>query len=84
MVPHTITNTITARRASMTTEQNKSDVKVTVEVTHTYEGKIDTFENATGWHIDEERQLHVRGTVGNLASYGVGCWTAVKLVDSAE
>ena len=36
------------------------------------------YEDGRKWHIDEERQLHVVGDQGNIASYAGGCWVSVS------
>jgi hypothetical protein len=52
-----------------------------VEVTGV-EGSVDNYPDATKWHIDEERQLHIvrAGDSGNLAAYGTGFWSRVREV----
>lgn len=38
------------------------------------------YPEATGWHVDEERQLHVRGASGNVAVYAVNEWVSAHEV----
>lgn len=58
-------------------------VHVSIPPTHRDDepGQSETFDNAAGWHIDEERQLHVKKEGGgNLAAYGVNGWLSVREV----
>lgn len=54
-----------------------------IQVTPVYkEDEPHIYNDATGWHIDEERQLHVtKDGAGNLGSYATGCWSTVRKVE---
>lgn len=64
-------------------------MKVTVHIAPVHiDSKPDTieeFENADGWHIDDERQLHIKKSGGgNLAAYGVNAWLSVREADATS
>jgi hypothetical protein len=41
----------------------------------------DVYSAGNGWHVDEERQLHVKkASGGNVAAYAAGCWLSVREV----
>lgn len=42
------------------------------------------FPNATKWVIDNDRQLHVTGGSGNLASYASDQWVSVRQQDATQ
>lgn len=49
-------------------------------------GGVHTFERADGWHIDDERQLHVKEPNENsgwthVGAYAVGMWASVTKND---
>lgn len=39
----------------------------------------DDYPDAVSWHVDSERQLHVRGEKGNIAVYAVNMWSFARI-----
>ena len=42
------------------------------------------YTSANKWVIDDERQLHIVGQNGNLASYATGHWASVQQFNDPE
>lgn len=55
-----------------------------IAVLSTFDMETEYFRDGTKWVIDGEKQLHVIGEDGNIASYGCGHWSSVKNVELAE
>lgn len=59
-------------------------MKVIVQIQPTHvdeEPKLLEFDNAAGWHIDEERQLHIKksgDSKGHLAAFATNTWMSVR------
>lgn len=53
-------------------------------------GGVHTFENATNWHIDDERQLHVKARNEDsnewthVGAFAVGTWASVTKNDDSD
>lgn len=60
----------------------------------THSGTFDDYENATGWHVDDDQQLHVfkksrinsreADSSTSLGSYASGAWAAVSVRDEVK